>query len=321
MTRITASPREFGLQEQAQGAIQGPMPIRPSSESRSDRSLDVRLAEISAQEMVEQLGLGRLPSGLRHGLVHALSWASSRLGAALARFDEQIGTEGISQAAASTLRRLGATWEAAGPLPPRTGPVLVVANHPGAYDALVLLAAMERNDVGILAANRSFLTAMPELRSHLLLLREEAGPSGQIVGLRRAFSHLAAGHLVLHFPAGRIEPDPDFASRSTLLHDWRPGTATLARAAIQAGGTVVGALVSGVHSPRAKRHWVTRLVERRGVTTVAPLMQIVSKRCHDVTARIRFTDAIAEDSFRWCADQEGTNRLRAQVLGAASMRD
>jgi 1-acyl-sn-glycerol-3-phosphate acyltransferase len=268
--------------------------------------------------MIEQLGFQKAPRLVQAPLTQSLAWASQRLGNALARFDGRIGDLGIAGAAAATLEDLGAEWCSGGERPPVGGPLLVVANHPGAYDALVLLAAMGRRDVGILAAKRSFLRALPELQPHLLLLSAEGAPSEQIAGLRQAFVHLSKGHVVLHFPAGRIEPDPRFAGSGPILCDWRPGTAALVRAASRVDGKVVAALVSGVHSPRAKRHWLSRFAERRGVTTVAPLLQIVLRRFRDVRAVVRFGEAIdAAGELDPGGNAAITDRLRGRVLALA----
>ena len=270
--------------------------------------------------MVEQLGLARAPGAVRSGLSRTLSWASKRLGQALARFDGRIGALGIAQAAAATLDDLGATWQAVGPNPPRDGPLLVVSNHPGAYDALVLLAALGRRDVGILAANRPFLRALPELRQHLLLLADDGRAGGRVSPVRRAFAHLARGHVLVHFPAGRIEPDPAFVeSGSPLLAKWSRGTGAIVRATARANGRVAGALVSAVHSTRAKRHWAVRWAERRGVTTVAPLLQIVAPRFRDVRAVVRFTEASAAARLLDAGDNDAavTERLRTEVEALA----
>jgi hypothetical protein len=106
----------------------------------------------------------------------------------------------------------------------------------------------------------------------------------------------------------------------SVLLDWHAGTAALVRATSRARGQVVGALVSGVHSPRAKHRWLARFAERRGVTTVAPLLQIVLRRFHDVTALVRFGAAV--DAARYLdgaeSDVATTTRLRESVAALAT---
>ncbi len=268
----------------------------PAGAPSASKDLERVLASLSADELVAAMGLKNAPGPVRRAARAAFTAVSVPLGRALARFDSGIETGGVSAAAARMLEDLGARWTRLGERPPAHGPLLVVANHPGAYDALVLLAALGRDDVAIVAADRTFLRAMPRLRQHLVFVPE--APSGaamrRAVGLRRALAHMARGGTVLHFGAGLIEPDPAFLAGGTApLAPWQPGTGALARGAIQCAGAIVPALVAGVHSPRAKGLFVTRLAERHGLTTLAPLLQVAVPRYRDVEAVVRFGAAIA----------------------------
>jgi hypothetical protein len=268
----------------------------PPGDPSSSKDLERVLAGLSADELVAAMGLKNAPGPVRRAARAAFTTVSVPLGRALARFDAGVETSGVSAAAAGMLDDLEARWTRVGERPPTRGPLLVVANHPGAYDALVLLAATGRDDVVIVAADRTFLRAMPRFRRHLVFVPE--APSGaamrRAVGLRRALAHMARGGAVLHFGAGFIEPDPAFpAGRTAPLAPWQPGTGALVRGAIQCAGAIVPALVAGVHSPRAKRLFVTRLAERHGLTTLAPLLQVAVPRFRDVEAVVRFGAAIA----------------------------
>lgn len=257
-------------------------------------ALDRTLARLSADEMVSALGLASAPWPVRAAVRTAFRGISTPLGRVLARFDRHIESKGLAAAAAGALEDLGARWATQGATPPSRGPLLLVANHPGAYDALVLMAAVARDDVAIVAADRAFLRAMPGLSRHLILLSEAPGAVHERARtLRRAREHMASGGALLHFGAGRIEPDPAFARRD-LLAPWSRGTGALVEGAARCRGAVVVAIVEGVHSPRAKRLLVTRLAERRGITTLAPLLQVAVPAYRDISARVRF--APAEDA-------------------------
>jgi len=257
--------------------------------------LEGSLARHSADELVAALGLGRAPAPARAMARAAFTAVSAPLGRALARFDGRIETCGLAAAAAYMLDDLGARWTRLGERPPVRGPLLVVANHPGAYDALVLFATLERDDVAIVASDRKFLRAMPRLRRHLVFVPEAPSGAGlgRAIGLRRALAHLAAGGALLHFGAGCIEPDPAFVAEGAApFEPWQSGTGALVRGAAGSAGAVVPAVVLGVHSPRAKRLFVTRLAERHGLTTLAALLQVAIPRYRDVEAIVRFGDAL-----------------------------
>jgi 1-acyl-sn-glycerol-3-phosphate acyltransferase len=252
--------------------------------------LERTLARLSADEIVEALRLARAPAAVRRLVRASFSTISAPLGRVLARFDADIDAVGIGAAAARALERLGATVTVKGAPAPVRGPMLIVSNHPGAYDALALLAALGRDDIVAIAADRVFLRAMPSLARHLVFVPEPpvGRPDERAVGVRRALRHIARGGALLHFGAGRIEPDPAFAGvdGGEPLEPWRAGTGLLVRAAAKAGAAVVPAVVAGVHSPRAKRLALTRLAERGGVTTLAPLLQVAVPRYRDVTATV-----------------------------------
>lgn len=312
----------------------------------SRASVEEEIARISADEMVDALGLGPAPSWVRGATRAVFALPSRPLARGLARFDRRIVEVGLPAAATEALARFGARlsvrWDgppdAAEPVraeaqpahdqarsPRAGGPLLVVANHPGAYDAMALMAALDRRDLAIIAAERSFLRALPSLSRHMLFVpADDAGESrapARAGALRRAARHLRQGGALLHFPAGQIEPDPAFqVDIEEPRPAWQPGTGALVRATAAAGGRVAVAIVAGVHSVRAKRLFVTRLAERRGVTTLAALIQIALPGFRDVDVRVRVGVASpAADLARGAADDtEITERLRGR---AAALED
>lgn len=256
---------------------------------------------------------------MRRAVEIAAGVPSRRLGRLLARFDERIGAAGLSAAAGEVLTELGARVTVTGASTvPRTGAVLVVMNHPGAYDAFAMMHALGRDDVALVAAERPFLRAMPHVCEHLVFVtdsRTRGSAPGRAAGLRNAIDWLASSRVLVQFGAGAIEPDLRFARplarspgarssepregrrRGDLLGAWSPGTGALAARAAELGAAVVPALVSGVHSPRAMRLPLVRWAERRGVTTIAPLLQAALPGFRDVVVSVRFGDAIPASAF------------------------
>ncbi|HVY30099.1 MAG TPA: 1-acyl-sn-glycerol-3-phosphate acyltransferase [Polyangiaceae bacterium] len=242
-----------------------------------------QLTQLSATEMVAALGATGAPALVRRGLALPFLAASRPLGQKLAELDTNIPERGLPEAARRALERFGVTLRVSGAAL-EDGPQLVLANHPGAYDALSLMTALGRTDLLILAADRSFLRALPRLSEHLCWVGVDA--ASRAGALRRAVSWLRAGGAVLHFPAGQIEPDADFvADAQQLLGPWQPGVKTLVRACLRHGGQLAVAGVRGVHSPRAKRLLINRWAEQRGITTLSALLQIVGG-LRDVVTRV-----------------------------------
>jgi len=251
-----------------------------------------KLARLSAREMVSALGVRSGPVWLQRGLALPFYAASRDLGQALAAFDGEIAELGLPDAAAHALQRFGVTLRVSG-LELGSGPCLVLANHPGAYDALALMRALGRRDLLILAADREFLRALSGLSAHLVFVGDALSERAR--ALKRSLSFLRRGGALLHFPAGRIEPDADFTQPgAALLEDWQAGVSALVKACERASGRVLVAGVRGVHSVRAKRLLLNRVAERRGVTTLSPLLQLVGK-LRDVEARVRIDVASQRD--------------------------
>lgn len=247
----------------------------------SHRALASTLTRLSADEMVSALGAGGAPRLVKQGLAVPFFALSRKLGRTLAELDIAVDRVGLPAAAAQALKRFGVIEQPSGDTV-TGGPCLVLANHPGAYDALALMSAIARSDLRILAADRTFLRALPRLSQHLLFVSDT--PAARAGALKRALAWLRRGGALLHFPAGQIEPDADFAAQPE-LRAWHPGASALAHATLRAGGKIYLAGVRGVHSPRAKRSRVNRWAEQRGVTTLSPLLQMLGG-LRDVTTRV-----------------------------------
>jgi 1-acyl-sn-glycerol-3-phosphate acyltransferase len=271
------------------------------------------LARLSAREMVVALGARSAPALLKKGLTLPFFMASRQLAETLAELDEAIPAHGLPAAAGQALRRFGVALSVSSGCED-DGPRLVLANHPGAYDALALMSAIGRKDLLILAADRTFLRALPRLSRHLAFVGES--PGERAGALKRAVSCLRSGGAVLHFPAGEIEPDADFErDAARLLKPWQPGVSTLVRACARVNGSVVLSGVRGVHSPRAKRWLVNRWAERRGVTTLSPLLQIVGG-LRDVVTRVRCEGGASAAELSELAADAQQLWLRSRLLEA-----
>lgn len=131
---------------------------------------------------------------------------------------------------------------------PKSGPVILVANHPhGLVDGMVLaeLVGRVRTDYRILT--RSLLTGVKEIEHFMIPVPfpHEADAREQSLGMRReAMQVLAGGGVIVLFPSGVV------ATSSTLFGpaieaEWTPFTARMIR---RSGATVVPVYFAGQNS-------------------------------------------------------------------------
>lgn len=245
------------------------------------------LTDINVGDLLDAAGLPWLS---RTPLRHLFRPPARRFAQLALGFDHCVGTQGLSGGSAWLVQRMTAGLElgGAGPLP-GSGPLLVLANHPGMTDTVSLLAALaDRPDLRVIAGDRPFLRALPHVAPSLILLPEGGG--GQLQVLRNAVAHLQQGGALLSFPAGCIEPDPASCGPQQALASlqrWSDSMVLLARRVPQLRWLV--ALVSNVVSAQAQRHPLTWL--RRGAAgkeKLAAALQVALPRYHGMTARVDF---------------------------------
>lgn len=132
---------------------------------------------------------------------------------------------------------------------PKTGPLIVVANHPhGALDGLVLAAALRRirPDVKLLA--NCLLSRIPELRPACFFVdpfERASATTRSLSGLRQARRWLERGGVLVIFPAGEVAGQRGAGG----VPMERPWTATAARLAASTSATLVPAFIAGSNSP------------------------------------------------------------------------
>ena len=263
------------------------------------------LTDILAREAAEALGWerGRLGGAVARTLLRP---AARRIAREFAACDEVFASRALPDAARWILDHFCAAFEVAGvDRVPRRGPILLVANHPGLTDAMGLIAALDRPDVRIVAADYPFLRAMRGLGPRLIFLG--ASGASQLGWIRAASRDLRQGGVVLLFPAGRLEPDPAVLGTRGALLPWSQSVGIIRRHAPDV--QVIPAAVTGVLSRRAFAHPLTRTrlapLDRQRVAT---LLQMVDVRSRSVTARVVFGAPIAPD-----LDADANTQLAARM--------
>lgn len=115
---------------------------------------------------------------------------------------------------------------------PATGPALVVANHPyGIVEGLILMALLDRVRPDYKLVANSMLAGVAEVREQTILVNPfdapEAGAQNR-APLRQCLKWLAAGSLLVLFPAGEVA-HLDWRERTVTDPPWKPTAARLLR--------------------------------------------------------------------------------------------
>lgn len=218
------------------------------------------LIDINLDDLLDSMGLasGR-GAFLRPPLRPLLRPNARRFARIVREFDDRVGAAGLAAGSEWLVRRMTGGLQVAGRSSvPASGPLLVLANHPGMTDTVALFASLRaRPDLRVIAQDRPFLRALPNVAASVIFVADD-GPSRTRV-VRAGVKHLEQGGALLTFPAGAIEPDPaaqGMRPAVDALAAWSASFALFARAVPQA--RIVAAIVSQVISADALHHPLAR---------------------------------------------------------------
>jgi hypothetical protein len=173
-------------------------------------------------------------------------------------FDRLIASDGFSSACAWALTNWcrDITARGSGSVP-QTGPLLVISNHAGAYDSVVIASLLGRNDLKFIASDVAFLKNLPNTSEHFLYVSED-NAYDRMAAARSAIRHLQGGGAILLFGTGLIDPDPAvYQGAEKEIENWSASIDLFLR--LVPDVNVVVTIVSGIVSPRWARHPVTWL--------------------------------------------------------------
>lgn len=252
-----------------------------------------RLAEICVAEILDAFGLGGARRG-RAALERASRFAARRMAYKAAVYDEVVGGAGLKSGGVWAASQMAESLDFIGAENvPHDGPLLIVSNHPGLSDTVALFSAIPRDDLKIVAAERPFLTALPNTSKHLLTVDEASEKRFGLV--RGAARHMKNGGAILTFPGGGIEPDPALLpGAAEALEKWSESLDLFTR--LVPSLTVVPVIVSGVLSKRALGNPVAMLrrneEDRRWL---AATIQMLAPKLHPTAVRVEFGNPIRAD--------------------------
>ncbi len=207
-------------------------------------------------EIFFALGLGR--SGpMRRALGGLFSLPADHFARICARLENEVARAGLQAGAICVLDDFALrlhTWGTENI--PSQGPLLVVCNHPGAYDSLAITATIPRRDLTLVASDVGFTRALTATSAHLIYVSTD--PIERMNALRDSIQHLKNGGAILLFARGDVEPDPAFMTgASETMQKWSPSIEIMLRKVPQTQ-LLVG-IASGFILPRFARSPIIKI--------------------------------------------------------------
>jgi putative hemolysin len=191
---------------------------------------------------------------------------------------------------------------------PRTGPVVVVANHPfGGIEGMVLAKIFQtlRPDMRVLA--NSLLARIPECRDFMFFVNPFGGTAAareNIGALKQAIRWVQQGGLLVTFPAGEVARFDLHAGRI----EEAPWNVNIARIIRKTRASVVPVFIAGENGPLFH---AAGLVHPRLRTALLP-QEFLNKR--NTTIRVRLGQTVAfEKLARFAEDAQMIQYLRVKT--------
>lgn len=211
----------------------------------------------------------------------------------IAEFDSNIAAHGLVEASRLAIRNYSEDVQIFGRDRIPASSFLALSNHPGMTDTLSLFVALHRNDLRIIALNRPFLNAMPNMSKQLAYVTDDAGSRFRLI--RQISAHLRNGGAALTFPAAHIEPDPDVQKGSVeSLRSWTDSASIFIRMAPETA--ILPIVVRGVVRKTIAFHPLTYLKrarqEREKFAAALQLLAHVVLRMRDVHIRVQIGNPV-----------------------------
>jgi hypothetical protein len=271
--------------------------------------------------------LGWAPDNLLRWLFLPLIWPGSHLFArGCSRFDREVAETGLASAMSRMLPRFAVRVELRGAEQiPQDGPLIVLSNHPGTFDSLLLAATLRRDDLQVIAWEWPLLQRLTATSRHIIYASED--PHQRMGVVRRAISRLRAGDALLIYPSSDLDPDPDVQPGSEdALHRWSPSIELFLRQV--PGVRVMVAIVSGVVAPQLLKHPLARLPKStKRQRSVAELLQMLGHlafpRTLTLVPRLSFSSPLTLQELNGMNGPSGTHQAItgvAESLLACHMR-
>jgi hypothetical protein len=226
----------------------------------AENDVDIKsLSDSLIKEIIRAAGLPKT-AAFQRIFDHLFHQATERLAAIGITTDRLVANSGLSKAAEWMHSNFCKNVTVRGKETiPAAGPLLIVANHSGTYDSLVLASQIGREDLQIIASDIPFFKKLPNIARHLIFLSDRT--VDRMTAARAGIRHLQKGGAFLIFGTGRIDPDPEvYPQAERYIDRWSPSIDIFLRSAPDA--RVLISIISGVLSNRWGHHpltWLRRL--------------------------------------------------------------
>ena len=215
------------------------------------------LTKLLIAELVKAIGLPRTKLFLR------LFWIlfripMSRFANVGLTFDRMVAEVGFPKASEWALTNWCSGVTARGTQNiPAEGPLLIVSNHPGTYDALIIFSQAGRQDIRWISTEIPFLDNLAHTRSHVIFA-SRSNALRRMAAMRSAIRHLQTGGALLYIGAGQLDPDPAvYPNAADHIEEWLAGIDFFFRHVPRL--RLMPTIVSGVVSPKWARSPITCL--------------------------------------------------------------
>lgn len=191
---------------------------------------------------------------------------------------------------------------------PKYGPLMVVCNHPAAYDVVILAASIQRDDLRILASDIPIVQMLPNISRHSIPVPYNIPARLQTV--RSAIQHLKNDGAILLFPRGNVEPDPAVSpGAEQSLSGWSPSIELFLRRVPQTISVV--AIASGVLSGKWFKNPLIKIwknyEQRQKVAEIFQIAaQLLTGKKTAATPMVRFSSPLTVSDLGGEEAPEGT---------------
>ena len=265
--------------------------------------MDKEMIALSRSLVVELAG----SIGLRYSpLANRIIWplfrpVTDRLAHIGLTFDQNMLQTGFSEAMGFALEDFASSVTARGTeeFPPE-GPLLVVSNHPGTYDSLVIASQLQRDDLNFISGDIPFLRSLPQANQHFFCISDE--DNGRTVAARKAIRHLKSGGAMLLYGFGQIDPDPSvYNDAASHLDRWSRSIELFVKTVPEA--RILLTIVSHVVSPKYRSSILYRLrsdpVDRRRLVEFGQIIfQLLFPRQLRTSPYISFARPVGVEELR-----------------------